>query len=391
MASPVDTSVKVFYSTMTGAPQGFRGVIGSALPIIKACLVDGFDEVTLDSLVVSGGVATATFPTSHSAVPHSVVLIVGATGSGLTVLNGEQKVVTRVGNTATFDTDAPDGAAGGTITMKMAPAGWSEAFTGTNLLALRPNDPDGNRHFLRLQDTATTTLRALGYENMTAIGTGTGQFPTTGQLSGGVYWPKSDVANTTDNPWMIVADGKRFYMGVATGYASSTSYVAMHLVCFGDFHSYRKVADPYSTVLTVGGTTSLSWDGNLSAGSVANVGYAPRPYSGVGTSTSLISLNSVGLNAQSGNSTHFGAYPGMAEGMYLSKLLVSADISTLGPRGEFAGLWQVPQYIAPGTFAVGDTIPGGGETAGRTLMVMPCGTSSSTAAAPVLFDVTGPW
>ena len=391
MASPVDTSVKVFYSSMSGAPQGFRGALGSSLPVIKACLVTGFDEVTLTSLVVSGGVATATYPTTHSAVPHSVVLIAGATGAGMSDLNGEQKIVTKVGNTVTFATAVPDGSAGGVITMKMAPAGWTEEFAGVNLMVVRPPDISGNRHFLRLQDTATTTLRAQGYENMTAVSTGTGPFPTTAQQSGGGYWPKSDLADATDNPWMIVADGKRFYLGVAPGYASAPTYIGMQPVGFGDFKSYRKTADPYATFMSMGGTAALGWDGALTNGSPGSLGWAPRSYSAVGQSTPLVGMNSVGSAGQSGSTTHFGTYPGMAEGLYLSKTLVGTDIPTLGPRGELPGLWHVPQAVNPGTFAMGDTILGGGETAGRHLVVMPATTSSAGAAAPLLFDITGPW
>ena len=392
MASPVDTSVKVFYSTMSGAPQGFQGVIGSALPVLIACLVDGFDQVTLTSLVVSGGIATATFPANHSAVPHSVVLIANAAGTGMDVLNGEQKVVTRVGNTVTFATAAPDGVATGTITMKMAPAGWTQEFTGANLSALRPGHVAGNRHFLRIQDTATTTLRAVGYENMTAISTGTGQFPTTAQMSGGCYWPKSDVANATPNPWMIVADGKRMYLGVATGFSTSATYGSMHVVGFGDFTPYKKTADPYATFIAMGGSGALSWDGNMAYAERATLGWAPRPYTAIGTSVPLTSMSSVGMTSASGAGSLFGNYPGLADGLYLSKTLVGYDISVSGPRGSLAGIWHTPQYVVPGTFAIGDTVLGGGETANRHLIVMPVGAGSTTTApTPLLFDITGPW
>ena len=392
MASPVDTSVKVFYSTMSGAPQGFQGVIGSALPVLIACLVDGFDQVTLTSLVVSGGIATATFPANHSAVPHSVVLIANAGGAGLDVLNGEQKVVTRVGNTVTFATAAPNGTATGTITMKMAPAGWTQEYTGTNLLALRPGDVSGNRHYLRLQDTTTTTLRALGYESMSGISTGVGQFPTTVQISGGCYWPKSDTADATPNPWMIVADGKRMYLGVAAGFSASPTYGSMHVVGFGDFTSYKKTADPYATFIAMGGSAALYWDGSMAYGALTTLGWVPRPYTAIGTSVPLTSMSSVGMASVSGAGTLFGNYPGLADGLYLSKTLVGYDISVSGPRGSLAGIWHTPQYVVPGTFAIGDTVVGGGETANRHLVVMPVSASSATTSlAPLLFDITGPW
>lgn len=393
MASPVDTSVKVFYSTMFAAPQGFRGVIGSALPVIVACLVNGFDEVTLSSLTVTDGIATATFPAGHSAVAHCVVLIAGAGGAGLDVLNGEQKVVTRIGNTITFTTDAPDGTATGTITMKMAPAGWTQEFTGTNLVSLRPNATDGNRHFLRLQDTSTTTLRAVGYENMTEISTGTGQFPTTAQMSGGCYWPKSESTAAIDNPWMIVADGKRMYLGVATGLSTEPNYASMNVVGFGDFRPYRKTADPYATFISIGGASALSWDANLGMQAIGSGwGYAPRPHTAVGASSPMELMSSVGATGISGIDSRFGTYPGIADGLYLAKSLIGTNMTTQGPRGELSGIWHVPQIVAHGTFAMGDTIPGAGDTAGRVLMAMPVSSSYGTLTwGHAFFDVTGPW
>ncbi|EPD32955.1 hypothetical protein HMPREF9701_06413, partial [Delftia acidovorans CCUG 274B] len=56
MASPVDTSVKHFLSSMTGAPV-LSGTVGSMIALLDALLVTGFDTKTLTSLTVVGGVA----------------------------------------------------------------------------------------------------------------------------------------------------------------------------------------------------------------------------------------------------------------------------------------------------------------------------------------------
>src|ERR1700740_2942620 len=121
-----DTSVKYFDSTMIGGPV-LSGTVGSIIGILDACLVNGFGQVTLDSLVVSGGVATATRAAGHSHVKDGVAFIAG---SSIALLNGEQKVTAVTATTFQFATTAADGTATGTITSKVAPAGWVKAFTG---------------------------------------------------------------------------------------------------------------------------------------------------------------------------------------------------------------------------------------------------------------------
>src|SRR5277367_4813757 len=61
-----------------------------------------------------------------------------------------------------------------------AAAGWGTAFTGTNLRAYQP--ASGNRLYLALDDTGTTSCRLTGYEAMSAVSTGTGPFPTSLQV-----------------------------------------------------------------------------------------------------------------------------------------------------------------------------------------------------------------
>ena len=59
MVSPVDTSVKWARSTMPGAPVLTRAA-GSLIGLLDALLVNGWGQQTATSVVVAGGVATAT-------------------------------------------------------------------------------------------------------------------------------------------------------------------------------------------------------------------------------------------------------------------------------------------------------------------------------------------
>ena len=52
MASPVDTSVKHFYSAMAGSP-GLSGTAGSLIAVLDACLISGFGAKAVDSAVIT--------------------------------------------------------------------------------------------------------------------------------------------------------------------------------------------------------------------------------------------------------------------------------------------------------------------------------------------------
>src|SRR5690606_18510430 len=90
-----------------------------------------------------------------------------------------------------------------------AGAGWAREFTGTNKAVFRA--ATGNRLRLRVDDTGTTEARAVGYESMTDVDTGTLAFPTNGQVAGGLYIRKSNTADNTARPWVLIATGTAFY------------------------------------------------------------------------------------------------------------------------------------------------------------------------------------
>ena len=84
----MSTSVKHFRSNMTGAPT-LNGVAGALIGVLDACLVNGFNLKTIDSLAVAAGVATASVGGGHGYEPDTVVLIAGATpGEPSTVRTG---------------------------------------------------------------------------------------------------------------------------------------------------------------------------------------------------------------------------------------------------------------------------------------------------------------
>ena len=398
MTSLVDTSVKFFHSAMVGAPV-LTGAVGQLIPLLDACLKDGFDTKTLVSLVVSGGVATATYTGTHSAVVDGVVLIAGVTGA-LTALNGEQKITSKPGATSvTFATAAADGTAAGTITMKMAPAGWLKPFSGTNLAAYKSADPASTACYLRIDDSTTLSARVIGYETMSDINTGTGPFPTTAQMSGGGYWPKS-IQTTGAVDWYLFADSRMFYFAPVPGRSQSATFLCGTLRGFGDIVAYKPSGDAYGCVLSYSATSTVTsqFDGSLS-NSPTSIIATPRGYTGVGSAAWHFTWAVIGgSNAISGITASSGGFPNPVDG---SLMMVRRHLTPTGqgyPRGELPGYIHFSQSGIYDVFRPLDTVPGTSLFAGKRFLLFTVGSelafntaASSTTVSLGAMDVVGPW
>jgi hypothetical protein len=386
MASPVDTSVKHMLSSMTGAPA-LDGTAGSLLGVLDAFLVDGWGSQTASSVVIADGVATVTLPSAPAATVDSVILVAGATPSGL---NGEQKVTgVGPGNVLTFDTEESDGSATGTITVKMAPCGWSKVYSGTNKAVYRSNDVQahGGGMYLRVDDSSTTTPRVVGYESMSDVDTGTGPFPTSTQLSGGGYWYKSG-AGATVRGYALFGDSRTFYIAFNPGYPTYNTHV---LRGFGDGISRRPTGDAYAVFLCANNSSGNDVSGALDRGD-GSYTWTPRPYIGLGTAEAGRSLPFVGGSGMSGAENILGSFPNPVDGsLILSKRYWSTNTNQ-PPRFDFPGILSVPQSGLAAAFGSVSTVPGTGDLAGRTLMVVPSGNNPGAAATGgFVVDVTGPW
>ncbi len=392
------SSVKYFHSAMTGAPV-LSGTAGSLIGVLDACLVNGFGLTTVDSIVVASGVATASMSTGHSFEADTTALIAG---SITTALNGEKTVLTTSTNTITFSAaGVADGAyTGAGVTAKLAPAGWEKAFAGTNLAAYRSADITSTRMYLRLDDTAVTTGRVVGYETMTDVNTGTGPFPTSAQVSGGGWWPKATASGATARAWTVIASSKAFYIHTHT--ATSSLGMAGSVWGFGDIISL-KAGDAYGAFLGAHTTDSSSSTGAV--GNALEYGngtslstnpglYVSRPYTSIGSSTNCYNVQlAFGANSAgpSGTINFMAAYPnGPNNSLLLSR---KAVIEPSGPvmRGTLPGALHAGQncHLA---FNWRDKLDGQGEFYGHKLMAVKCGAPAGTTSSGVMFfDITGPW
>ncbi len=388
-------SVKYFHSSMRGAPAR-TGAAGSLIAVLDACLVSGFGLVTVDSLSVSAGVATMTISAALNAFERdAVVLVAGATPAAL---NGEQCISAVAGNKVSFPAPGlPDGAATGSITVKMAPAGWEKAFAGTNLAAYRSQDVTGTRMFLRVDDTSVTNARVVGYESMSDISSGQGAFPSAAQMSGGGWWPKATGAGATALAWTLVADSRFFLLHMQT--SSSAPGASGAVWAFGDFESLRS-GDPYACVLMVSNVdtaSSSSAGGAVEYSSSSSGGNAmiPRSFTGLGGSVNGGHGCESFASGSSGPAGSFSApavpsYPnGPNNGLVLSrKFLFEPNIAL---RGRLPGA-LLPVQQCHSAFNWLDKIDGQDELIGRKLLAIKCGGVAGTISQGLIFvDITGPW
>lgn len=278
----------------------------------------------------------------------------------------------------------------------LAGAGWAREFTATNKAVFRA--ASGNRMRLRVDDTSTIEARAIGYEVMTDADTGTGPFPTNGQVSGGLYIRKSNTADTTARPWVIIADEKRFYfLNNSNGsdwLVAPTGSEMGGQFFFGEIASY-KAGDAYNTLiigaeasgvstnrLGVVVTPAANWSGTTGH-------YMPRPYYQSAGSMQITKVQAMQMSAGSVIGNTGGPYPDPVTGaLLLSPLYIvengPSNISLL--RGVMVGMWA-PCHNLPA--AHGDIVSGAGETAGKTFQL--CNVSSSGTVGRAAFEISDTW
>lgn len=393
--------VKWITNTMRGAPQ-ISGTAGTFIAALDAFLNTGWGPANAISVSVSGGVGTALFAEGVFFDDHAVVLFANATTPA--ALNGEARVLSHTNNSITFETDSPDGVAttGTTITCRYAPVGnWSKPFAGVNKAVFRSTDVQANGHYLRVDDSGTTTARVVGYEAMTDVDTGTAPFPTAAMVAGGGYVHKSTVANSNVVRYAMAADSRAVMWAIEPGTAGSTTPRNSNLRGFGDPVPLASAGDVWSSFLsciTSSATASMEF-GAISGGggaSVTNVGISvcARAVHGLGGAVLHNALPFTGLlTAVSGNDATLGAAPSNVDGkIYLSKVMLKGQGVGDGPRAVVPGAVFVPQSGLTALAAPHDLLLGSGDWSGRYLLSIGTGASSASASSGIGFiDIFGPW
>ena len=261
-------------------------------------------------------------------------------------------------------------------------AGWTNPAYSTNKAAFQ-NAGSGQ---CLVVDHPSTTINptVYGVESITSGFIETNRFPTTLQMAT-AYWSISNTADTTNRPWIILADNKRFYLWVGykltTAQALSASTTVQMLWFAGDILSY-KGGDAFPFMIC--SQLSTGADGNPFGACQSNIGstlatghYMARTHLQSGTSVGVGKFSDYGLvsTTSSGNATSY-AYPDpVSGGMSLSKIRVF-ESNIYGPRGLMPGMWFV-NHSMPGNN--GDTFTGssGGQLAGKTFILLDASWSGS--------------
>jgi hypothetical protein len=376
--------VKNYLSTDTGAPT-WNGTIGATIAVLDALLINGFNEKTLSSLTQVDGVATATTATAHGYRVNQVVEIAGANEAGY---NGQFPVLSVSTLSFTFAVDpATAAAATGTVTAKVAPLGWTKAFSGTNKAAYRSNDVAATQCLLRVDDSNALYSLVRGYKTMTDIDTGADPFPTTAQQAN-YAWKKSSTADATARKWALFGDDMLFMFALAYSTASGNAPTSANfppIFGFGDFISY-KPGDAFNCLIYAYVSTAPSAIYSDSGfNNTTNIPYCPRAFTQIGTALRLLKL-AIYPNSSSGLSSGGLAYPNPEDnGLLIWNRHVLQDGAS-DVRGIQPGAYHLPQ-VAP--MADGDVVSDVEGYAGKSFFMLGC--SSNGTEARMAIDITGPW
>lgn len=333
------TTTHLFKSTDVGAPV-LSGQSGTLLALLDALFLNGYNSQTVTSVTRAGAVATVS-KIAHGYRDGAVLVHSGADQAEYNV---KAKITVVDANSYTYPVSGtPASPATGVITAKVAPAGWTKEFSGTNKAVYRP--PQGTRFYLRVLDDgsdATNGARVAmirGYETMSSVDAGTGDFPTAAQMSTGVFVSKSTSADAVARPWVVEVDEKRVV--VHNAYAATYSDSYNHWG-FGDLVG-ASAADLYpcfifgcsSSTNAVAGTPSgVVGRGDITVTPSATATYLAR--NAAGAAGAILSLTAFPCtNASgSGNSTFDAA---LTNGDVVADdiQLCNGSQTTNAPRGVF--------------------------------------------------------
>lgn len=415
-------TIKVFKSTDQGAPVLSNGW-GDLTDMLDACLVNGYNLKTIDSITLAGSTATAAISAGHLYRVDQVLLVAGA---NQTEYNGEHRVTAVTTNTVSFavaGTPASPATTASALSCKIAPLGFDIAFTGTNKRAYRSPNILSNRPYLRVDNSLdpvyTSTADKFGKvtmaEGMSDIDTFVGARapydpanPTKNEVgtgSGGAayagwykwYYAAIGASNTVQTKnWVIIGDDRGFYfLTHLTGTFNPTSGT-QNRVCyaFGDFSSFKS-GDAYNTLLCASdfytradtGFTypsdqcrmgqSLSYVGNVVLRDYSQLGLPVR----WGTA----GLNLGNTQQNSGNSSSVPFPNGPDFGLLLHPLYLKQENTHL--RGTAPGVLQVCQAKPYPDMTVITNATG--FTGRKILLVSTC--MGNNDYGMLAFDTSGPW
>lgn len=248
------------HSGQMGAPQmsGASGSNGQMLQVLDACLINGFNQQTATIVTKTETAVTLTFGVSHGYELLQIIAVSGATDAAL---NGQHRVIAKTANTVTIDAVGV-AVTTGTIATKLAPLGWQSIFGSADPLkrAYRSQDTQSSQTVLYLDmtipagsgyDASNPAKRAMVSlcENMTTLGVQINSYTDEKNrydinANGRLFWYQSrgqfknvPVSETASQPWVVVGNGKIFYIFNEWGTTVPTPSPNRDFFAFGDADS----------------------------------------------------------------------------------------------------------------------------------------------------------
>ena len=406
MASMVDASVKVLHWQMAGAPALNGATTGSRIDFFKKIFNEGWGSVNATGVTVANGICTMTFGAAPAIYADSVARVAGCTD---VLLNGDQRILSRTETTLSFKTTAANSSQTTGASAMFAPLGWDRPFASTaSQVAFRSPAASGSNNFVCFTDNATNYIRAQGFENMTALTSGSQAYPTDGQISQyGTYWHMQYTAAGTNIPWILIGDDRGFYFMVATYFQQGATYTNFTAYNFTDLLPLR-AGDNRAAYISGHNTTTFSAagvnDGLLTRSQ--GYGWLARPNTSVGSAVPAMVVSSSNNLAAStlwsgSNNAGFGNYPNLADNsLQLADFIVIENPAVAASqchRGLLPGVAFASQPVN-NSFNTFDVVPGvsTGPYANRKVMAVKVESPQYPSSSPnspgvTFFDVTGPW
>jgi hypothetical protein len=266
---------KYLHAGMTGAPT-LTLTNGSMNALLLACLVNGFNTKAPTSASSNGSVVSLVYATDPGFLVGTTITISGASNA---LYNGEFRVVTTGTTVTVANTVAPSGSVAGTLSTKYAPLGWTRPYSGTNIGCYRQGGTSATKRLWRIRDHLMGTdggFFVRGYEDMTAVSTGTGPFPTVAQATGDGAQCWGPSAAVDPHAWVIVGTPRFVYLFVAhtntdTGNLGVLPTNIVYGLAVGEFADTIP-SDSYAHMCPAGPYAMMQEF------------YLPRAHTGVGTS-----------------------------------------------------------------------------------------------------------
>jgi len=282
-----------------------------------------------------------------------------------------------------------------------AAAGWTIAYTATNNRAYRMSTSSSTGYFLNVQDmTPGGTYGAqdalfTGFKSMSAINTGTGQFPTYAQSG---FWPgglggmpirKSNTEDATARPWTLVANATCFYLFVDSGDATGESRTCG----FGDIFAYGATDTNYCLNMGRIGAGGNSANDTLPILDTVTTcipsvtgGWLADSWTGSAGSTlagKISDKTKGGQNIVCGGASSITYPNGPDAALLIAPIYVMHNGSV---RGYLKGLWN-PLTSRP--IAHNDTFSGTGNMTGKTFLAKYC--SSQGYPGELIVETSDTW